>query len=108
MEGCTTNAGMLLDYVKAQLGVTWQDSATDALYLQLIQDAMAYFDEKLGSGGDYTSPRLRELVKERVRYARDNALEVFENNFQAAILAAQNHVKVANYGSTVSETQSGQ
>ena len=77
MAGCGTPPAALLPYVKAQLGVTWQDSATDERYTQLIADAMAYFDGKLGSPGDYTPPALREMVKEYVRYARDAALDVF-------------------------------
>lgn len=108
MEGCGAVPALLLPYVKTQLGVTWSDGATDERYTQLIADSIAYFENKLGSGGDYTSPRLRELVKERVRYARDDALDVFENNYQSAILAAQNDVKVANYGSTVEKALSGE
>lgn len=98
-DGTTNETQQLLAYVKAQLGVTWDDEATDLRYEQLIADSIAYFDDKLGEAGDYTSPALREMVKERVRYARDAALDVFENNYQTAILAAQNNRKVATYGS---------
>lgn len=101
MAGCGTPPAVLLPYVKAQLGVTWDDQATDERYTQLIADAMAYFDGKLGSPGDYTPPALREMVKEYVRYARDAALDVFENNFTARILALQNQRKVEAYAQSV-------
>lgn len=101
MAGCGTPPAALLPYVKAQLGVTWDDKATDERYTQLIADAMAYYDGKLGSPGDYTPPALREMVKEYVRYARDAALDVFENNFTARILALQNQRKVEAYAQSV-------
>ena len=108
MAGCGTTPALLLPYVKAQLGVTWDDAATDERYTQLIADAMAYFDSKLGSPGDYTPPALREMVKEYVRYARDAALDVFENNYTARILALQNQRKVEAYAESVEGTISAE
>ena len=108
MSGCGTPPELLLPYVKAQLGVTWDDAATDERYTRLIADAMAYFDRKLGYPGDYRPPELREMVKERVRYARDGALDVFENNFQSQILALQNDRKVENYVSQMALAVSGE
>lgn len=92
----------LLPYVKAQLQVTWDDAATDERYKQLIADAMAYIDEKLGEPGDYASPgNARELVREYVRYARDAALDVFENNYTARILALKHNKMVRDYADSV-------
>lgn len=100
---------LLLPYVKAQLNVTWDDAATDERYRQLIADGMAYIDGKLGAPGDYASPGgARELVREYVRYARDAALDVFENNYTARILALQNDRRVAAYAGEVEGSVSTQ
>ena len=109
MGGCGMEPALLLPYVKTQLGVTWDDKATDERYKQLIADAMAYIDGKLGAPGDYRSPGgARELVKEYVRYARDAALDVFENNYTARILALQNDRKVTAYAGQVESAASAQ
>lgn len=108
MDCCGTEPALLLPYVKAQLGVTWQDDATDERYSQLIADAMAYFDDKLGSPGPYTAPALREMVKEYVRYARDAALDVFEINYTARILALQNNRRVTAYAESMEGAVSGE
>ena len=39
----------------------------------------------------------RQLLKEYVRYARDAALDVFENNYRGLILAMQNQRGVSAY-----------
>ena len=69
----------LLEDVKAYLDVTWED-------------------DKAGEHIDYLWPcDGRTLLMEYVRYARDGALDVFENNYQHLILAMQNNRKVMDY-----------
>lgn len=105
---CAFDPALLLPYVKSQLGVTWQDAATDERYRQLIADGVAYVDDKLGTPGDYASPGgARVLVKEYVRYARDEALEVFEQNYTAQILALQNNRRVTAYATSVQSAGAG-
>lgn len=80
----------LLRYVKTLLSITWDDEHTDARIGALIENARIYLDDKLGEAGDYTVPGYpRTLLAEYVRYARDEALDVFENNYQHLILAMQ-------------------
>lgn len=99
----------VLAYVKSQLGVTWEDTATDERYAQLIADGKAYLDDKLGAPGDYESPGYaRELLKEYVRYARDAALDVFETNYTARILAMQNQRRVNAYGASLEASVPGE
>lgn len=88
----------LLDDVKNVLNVTWTDTATDDKYKVLIANGIYYLSDKLG----LDDPKIfakdgnaRTLLFEYVRYARDNALEVFESNFQALLLGAQNERRVA-------------
>jgi len=88
----------LLDDIKIYLDITWDDEQTNRRITGLIEDGMAYLDDKLGEAGDYLSPGYpRTLLKEYVRYARDAALDVFENNYQSLILAMQADRGVINF-----------
>ena len=88
----------LLDDIKTYLDITWDDEQTNRRITGLIEDGMAYLDDKLGEAGDYQSPGYpRTLLKEYVRYARDAALDVFENNYQSLILAMQADRGVMNF-----------
>lgn len=90
--------GLLAD-VKAYLDITWDDAATDTKISGLIASGMVYLTSKLGDGVDYTADCMgRTLLMEYVRYARDSALDVFENNYLSMILSAQNDRKVERYG----------
>lgn len=86
----TVPAALLAD-VKNYLNITWDDEATDAKIKGLIASAAAYLDGKLGGQPDYEADGMpRTLLMEYVRYARDSALDVFESNYLALILTAQN------------------
>lgn len=86
----TVPAALLAD-AKNYLNITWDDEATDAKINGLIASAAAYLDSKLGGQPDYEADGMpRTLLMEYVRYARDSALDVFESNYQALILTAQN------------------
>ena len=99
MSCADASMGLLLHDIKVYLNITWEDEATDARIRGLIEDGMAYLDDKLGEPGNYTSPGLpRTLLKDYVRYARDEALDVFENNYQSLILAMVNNKGVQSYG----------
>lgn len=80
----------LLRDVENYLDVTWSDPNTDKKISGLIAAGAAYLDSKLSQPANYEQDGLpRTLLFEYVRYARDSALDVFENNFQPLILAAQ-------------------
>ena len=92
-----TRSRLLLD-IRLALHITWADPDTDSQVLNWIDDGVAYLNSKLGTAGDYTSPGFpRTLLFEYVRYARDAALDVFENNYQSMLLGMQNDRKVAAY-----------
>lgn len=79
----------LLVDVKNYLDITWSDAATDTKIRGLIASASVYLDGKLGESDYEKDGTPRTLLMDYVRYARDSALDVFENNFQALILGAQ-------------------
>lgn len=90
----------LLDDVKVYLGITWDDETTDQKLGGLIASGMYYLDSKYGGAADYTVPGFpRILLMEYVRYARDSALDVFENNYTALLLAMQNERRLSAYES---------
>lgn len=89
--------GLLAD-VKNYLNITWDDDATDAKVSGLIASGMVYLNAKYGEEADYTADGMpRTLLMEYVRYARDSALDVFENNYQALLLGMQNGRLVSAY-----------
>lgn len=95
----------LLTAVKTYLQITWTDTETDNRLTLLIQAGKAYLDSKLGTAGDYTVPGFpRTLLFEYVRYARDGATDVFENNYRALILAMQHERMVENYADDEEDT----
>ena len=69
---------------------------------QLIRESaegiIQSLNAKYGEEADYTADGMpRTLLMEYVRYARDSALDVFENNFQALLLGMQNGRRVNAY-----------
>lgn len=88
----------LVAEIRNDLDITWADTALTAKLRRLTRSGIAYLDDKLGAPGDYQKDGYpRTLLFEFVRYARDNALDVFEENYRSMILAMQNQRKVALY-----------
>lgn len=88
----------LLDSVKNYLNITWDDGATDRKISGLIASGMAYLNLKYGEEADYTQDGMpRTLLMDYVRYARDSALDVFENNYLSLLLGMQNERAVSLY-----------
>lgn len=99
-------AGLLAD-VKAYLDITWDDESTDNRIGGLIASGMVYLDGKYGDTADYTADGLpRTLLFEYVRYGRDAALDVFENNYTSMLLAMQHERMVARYVESTQQTES--
>lgn len=86
----------LLAAVKNYLQITWTDEETDNRLTTLIAAGAAYIDNLLNDTGDYSEAGFaRTLLFEYVRYGRDGALDVFENNYRSMILAMQ-HERMVN------------
>ena len=95
----------LLAAVKTYLQITWTDTETDARITELIRAGKAYLDQKLQNDPDYMESGLpRTLLFEYVRYGRDGAMDVFENNYRAMILTAQHERMVEAYVNTETDT----
>lgn len=93
----------LLEEIKNYLDITWEDEATDQKLRGLIASGMNYLNEKAGEALDYTvDGEGLTLLKDYVRYARDGALDVFENNYLHLLLSMQNNRKVKAYATKTS------
>ena len=104
-SGRVFSAELLAD-VENYLNITWDDETTDNKIRGFIAAAMAYLNEKGGSVLDYDADGLpRTLMMEYVRYARDEALDVFENNYMALILNMQNGRMVREYVESTKQTE---
>lgn len=97
MAGMNCIPSSLQSEVKTYLDITWDDTDTDAKVSLWIKNGIAYLMPKLDI---HTPAEFAEdgshkaLLFEYCRYARDNALEVFETNFQSYILSVQNERKI--------------
>ena len=93
----------LLEAVKNYLNITWSDSATDAKIKGIIASGMLYLNGKAGAEMNYeTDGTARTLLFEYARYMRDEALDVFENNYLSMILDMRHERMVKDY---VQETE---
>ena len=80
----------LLSAVKLYLNITWDDNRTNSKVIEWLRQGKYYIDKKNGEPADYDIPGSpRTLLMEYARYARDGALDVFENNYRAEILSMQ-------------------
>ena len=74
---------VLLPDIKNYLDLTWADDKMDAKIWDIATGGMAYLNGKIGDEQDYTLPGLaRSLLLDYIRYARDGAADIFENNYR--------------------------
>lgn len=98
MYARTAIPAALLADVKNYLNITWDDQATDDRIRSLIASATADLDDYAGEELDYLSDGLpRTLMMDHVRYARDEALDVFENNYRTQLVRLRNKRRVTGY-----------
>ena len=98
MYARTAIPAALLADVKNYLNITWNDLATDEHIRGLIASATADLDDYAGEELDYLSDGLpRTLMMDHVRYARDEALDVFENNYRTQLVRLRNRRRVTGY-----------
>lgn len=97
MTNVTVDYTLFAD-IKSCLNITWDDENTNRNVRNYVTQGMFFINDKLGEEGDYLNEGYpRTLLFEYVRYARDGAIDVFENNYRSMILAMQNDRKVKSY-----------
>lgn len=80
----------VLSGAKSYLDITWEDEATDVKLSGILERGIVYLDRVAGATQDYTvEGEARALLFDYARYARSGATDVFEQNYQSALLALQ-------------------
>lgn len=91
----------LLSEIENYCDVTWSDPVTDKKYVGMIASGIRYLDKRAGAELDYLNDEeALGLLKDYVRYMRDGAQDVFENNYLHLLLSMQNERKVNVYAGT--------
>lgn len=85
-----------VDLIKRHLHITWTDDDTDARVTEIMCDAEAALNHKLGAVIDYFSPgQERQLYKEYCLYAWNDCLEQFDTAYRAEIMQIRHKYEVA-------------
>ena len=80
----------LLEEAKNYLDITWDDAETNKKLEGILKRGITYIDEKGGADLEYESgSREFGLLLDYARYARENALHEFEENYRHDLLALQ-------------------
>lgn len=88
----------LLEDVKSYLDITWVDVTTDIKVTGIIERGIKYIDRIAGSAMNYTvEDKPKELLLDYCRYARSNALDMFQNNYLHELLSLQIDKEVEAY-----------
>lgn len=96
----------LLYDVRNYLDITWEDAGLDRKLAELASSGMVYLNSILGADADYTAAgQPRTLLFEYIRYARDGAMDIFENNYRHLLLGMQTGRAVQAYANEPDETE---
>ena len=88
----------LLKHIKTRVGITWDDNATDESLRGIVEEGIEYIENKRGAPSDFeVAGAPRRILVEYCRYARADALDVFEANYLTQIIAMQNDRAVESY-----------
>ena len=91
-------AAGLLEDVKNYLDITYEDPDGDMKLCGIIQRGEAYLDKVAGKTQDYEKEGLpRALLLNYCRYARNNVIELFKENFQSELVTLRMGVLAVSY-----------
>ncbi len=85
----------LLDSVKRQLTITWDDEDTNGKLLDMMEDAEQELNHILGAEMDYSAPSMaRRLYLNYMLYAWNECLNEFEDAYRKDILRIRHFNRV--------------
>lgn len=88
----------MLEAVRNYLDITYEDEETDRKLAGILERGKAYLDNAAGGVQDYEKESLpRALLLDYCRYARSNALELFEQNFRSELITMRIGVQTDDY-----------
>lgn len=79
----------MIEKLKKYLNITWEDDDIDNRLEELLEQSKTSLNSLIGVELDYEDKELEELLFNRVRYAYNNSIEYFEENFHSQILRIQ-------------------
>lgn len=88
----------LLSDIRNYLDITYQDAETDTKLKGIIARGIAYLDDIAGTAQDYEKEgAARALLFDYCRYARNNVLELFKDNYQSELVSLRMGVQVSEF-----------
>ena len=88
----------LLKDVRNYLDITYEDAEGDKKLIGIIARGMKHLDEIAGKEQDYQpEDQPRALLLDYCRYARNNVLELFEENFRSELIALRTGAQTDEY-----------
>lgn len=91
----------LLSDVRNYLDITWEDVATDQKLTGIIQRGISYLQDVAGAVLDFEEESTpRSLLFDYCRYARSNALEMFNQNYRGELVMLRIARGVQDFEST--------
>ena len=88
----------LLQDVRNYLDITYEDAEGDKKLIGIIARGMKHLDEIAGKELDYQpADQPRALLLDYCRYARNNVLELFEENFRSELIALRTGAQTDEY-----------
>lgn len=96
---------ILLEEVRTYLNITWNDETMDNMLKSYIRTSARRLEKIYGGDLTFTEEETtesraedslaRELLISRVFYAREKAIDDFDNNYRSELLTLRNYGKVA-------------
>lgn len=88
----------MLQAIKNYLDITFEDADTDEKLIGIAGRGMAYLNDVAGEKLDYSKEAVpRALLLDYCRYARNNVLELYEQNFGAELISLRIGVQTDEY-----------
>lgn len=88
----------ILEAVRNYLDITYYDTETDKKLIGIIERGKKYLDKRAGTEQGYEKDSEEyALLLDYCRYARNNALEMFEQNFRSELIALRIGVQTDDY-----------
>ena len=88
----------LLQDVRNYLDITYEDAEGDKKLIGIIARGLKHLDEIAGKEQDYQpEDQPRALLLDYCRYARNNVLELFEENFRSELIALRTGAQTDEY-----------
>lgn len=88
----------MLGAVRNYLDITYEDEETERKLAGIMERGKTYLNNVAGTELDYEEENgSRALLFDYCRYARNNALELFEENFKTELISLRIGVQVEDY-----------